>query len=126
MKNNKLPLSPHLQIYKPQITSVLSITHRITGFCLSLTFPFYLIWLGCIFGGEVTYSLLIKAYSSNFAKIFFILIIYGFLYHMLNGIRHIIWDLGYGLSIRFSSISGIVIILLSLISTIIISFKFLS
>ena len=126
MKNNKLPISPHLQIYKPQITSVLSITHRITGFCLSLTFPLFLIWLGSIFGGELTYSLLIKVYSSSLAKIFFILIIYGFLYHMLNGIRHIIWDLGYGLSIRFSSISGIMIVVLSLISTIIISFKLLS
>lgn len=125
MKNNKLPISPHLQIYKPQMTSVLSITHRITGFCLSLTLPFYLIWLGCIFFGSNTYLFLINFCSNIFMSILFMLMTYGFSYHMLNGIRHLIWDFGYGLSIRFSSISGIIIIFLSIFFTLLISIKFI-
>lgn len=122
---NKLPLSPHLQIYKPQITSVLSITHRITGFCLSLTLPLYLVWLGCLYIGEPTYSLFINICSHPISKIIFILMTYGFSYHMLNGIRHLFWDIGLGISIKFSSISGIAIIILSLSLTFLISIKFI-
>lgn len=125
MKNNKLPTSPHLQIYKPQITSVLSITHRITGFCLSLTLPLYILWLSCIFFGSNSYSILIGLCSNIFVSILFILMTYGFSYHMLNGIRHLIWDFGYGLSIKFSSISGFIIIFLSILFTLLITLNFI-
>ena len=124
MKNkDQLPTSPHLQIYKPQLTSVLSIAHRITGFCLSLTLPLYLIWLGCIFFGDSAYSLLVNLCSNIFSSLIFILMIYGFSYHMLNGIRHILWDFGYGISIKFSSISGVIIILVSTVITFFVSFN---
>tara|TARA_B100001093_G_C26542237_1_gene890851 strand:- start:158 stop:538 length:381 start_codon:yes stop_codon:yes gene_type:complete len=125
VKNNKLPTSPHLQIYKPQMTSILSITHRITGFCLSLTLPLYLIWLGCIYFGELAYNKLVIFCSYPGINIIFILMAYGFFYHMLNGIRHLFWDIGFGISIKFSSISGIVIIILSLSLTLVIGTKFI-
>lgn len=123
MKNKNLPLSPHLQIYKPQLTSILSIAHRITGFCLSLSIPIYLIWLICLFFGDVSYSRFVIICSNLWVKIIFIFIIYGFSYHMLNGFRHVLWDFGYGLSIKFSTISAILIIIFSSIITILISIK---
>ena len=121
MKNTKLPISPHLQIYKPQITSVLSITHRITGFFLSLTLPLLLLWLFCIFLGSSVYSSFIIFFSYLPLKLILIPITYAFSYHMLNGIRHLIWDCGYGFSLRFSSISGVLIVTLSILITIVIN-----
>ena len=121
MKNTKLPISPHLQIYKPQITSVLSITHRITGFFLSLTLPLLLLWLFCIFLGSSVYSSFITFFSYTPLKLTLIPITYAFSYHMLNGIRHLIWDCGYGFSLRFSSISGVLIVTLSILITIVIN-----
>ena len=121
MKNTKLPISPHLQIYKPQITSVLSITHRITGFFLSLTLPLLLLWLFCIFLGLSAYSSFITFFSYTPLKLILIPITYAFSYHMLNGIRHLIWDCGYGFSLRFSSISGVLIVTLSILITIVIN-----
>lgn len=121
MKNTKLPISPHLQIYKPQITSVLSITHRITGFFLSLTLPLLLLWLFCIFLGLNAYNSFITLFSYLPIKLILIPITYAFSYHMLNGIRHLIWDCGYGFSLRFSSISGITIVTLSVLITLIIN-----
>ena len=117
--NNKeqLPLSPHLQVYRPQLTSVLSIKHRITGFCLSLALPLYIFWLMSLLFGPLSYTFFLKICSHFILKIIFILITYGFIYHMMNGIRHLLWDLGIGLSIKFSSISAVFIIILSLIFT---------
>ena len=126
MKNKEiLPISPHLQIYKPQLTSVLSIAHRITGFCLSLTLPLYLVWLGCIFLGSNIYEIFVHFCSNKMVSIIFVLMTYGFSYHMLNGIRHLLWDLGYGLSIKFSSISAVLIIFLSISSTLLITLKYI-
>ena len=122
---NKLPLSPHLQIYKPQMTSVLSITHRITGFCLSLTLPFYLIWLISLLLGESSYSFFVEICSIFFIKMVFVLMTYGLVYHMLNGIRHLFWDFGFGISIKTSSITGSIIIFLSVSITVFLALKFI-
>tara|TARA_B100000886_G_C20395692_1_gene480263 strand:+ start:232 stop:615 length:384 start_codon:yes stop_codon:yes gene_type:complete len=125
--NNKehLPLSPHLQVYRPQLTSVLSIKHRITGFCLSLALPLYIFWLMSLLFGPLSYTFFLKICSHFILKIIFILITYGFIYHMMNGIRHLFWDLGIGLSIKFSSISAVFIIILSLIFTFFLTSKFI-
>ena len=126
MKNKEfLPVSPHLQIYKPQLTSMLSIAHRITGFCLSLTLPLFLVWIGCVSVGFSAYETLVNICSNNIVRVIFTLMTYGFSYHMLNGIRHMIWDLGYGLSIKFSSITAIIIIILSFIITLIVSVRYI-
>lgn len=118
MKKSQLPISPHLQIYRPQLTSVLSIAHRIAGFFLISLLPLIIIWLGCIAFGEYTYGVFIKLMSLKISKLVLILICFGFSYHMLNGIRHIFWDLGYGIEIKTSGIWGVLIILLSCLITI--------
>ena len=119
MKKTNLPISPHLQIYRPQLTSVLSISHRISGFFLVLLLPLIMIWLGCLLIGEFAYQSLINFLSLKISKFFLIMICFGFSYHMLNGIRHIFWDFGIGVEIKVSGIWGIIILLLTSFVTII-------
>ena len=121
MKKQDLPLSPHLQIYKPQITSLLSITHRISGVALNLVLVILVLGLLCITMGERYFELLISLINSFPIKIMIFLAILGFSYHFLNGIRHIIWDFGFLLGNRSSAIFGYFIIATSIISSIFIS-----
>ena len=121
MKKQDLPLSPHLQIYKPQITSLLSISHRISGVALNFVLVILVLGLLCITLGESYFELLISLINSFPIKIIVFLAILGFSYHFLNGIRHIIWDFGFLLGNRSSAIFGYFIIATSFISSIFIS-----
>ena len=121
MKKQDLPLSPHLQIYKPQITSLLSISHRISGVALNFVLVILVLGLLCITLGESYFELLISLINSFPIKIIIFLAILGFSYHFLNGIRHIIWDFGFLLGNRSSAIFGYFIIVTSFISSIFIS-----
>ena len=121
MKKQDLPLSPHLQIYKPQITSLLSISHRISGVALNFVLVILVLGLLCITLGESYFELLISLINSFPIKIILFLSILGFSYHFLNGIRHIIWDFGFLLGNRSSAIFGYFIIATSFISSIFIS-----
>ena len=121
MKKQDLPLSPHLQIYKPQITSLLSISHRISGVALNFVLVILVLGLLCITLGESYFELLISLINSFPIKIIIFLAILGFSYHFLNGIRHIIWDFGFLLGNRSSAIFGYFIIATSIISSIFIS-----
>ncbi|MEE2695362.1 MAG: succinate dehydrogenase, cytochrome b556 subunit [Pseudomonadota bacterium] len=121
MKKQDLPLSPHLQIYKPQITSVLSIAHRITGFALNFTLLIFVIGLLSITLGEEYYFLFKFLINTIPAKIVLYLSILGFSYHLLNGFRHFFWDFGLFLEKKSSTILGYVILVLSLIISAIIS-----
>ena len=105
MKKQDLPLSPHLQIYKPQITSVLSISHRISGVALNFVLIMLVLGLLCITLGESYFELLISLITFFPIKIIIFLAILGFSYHFLNGIRHIIWDFGFLLGIIFLMIT---------------------
>ena len=121
MKKQDLPLSPHLQIYKPQITSLLSISHRISGVALNFVLVIVVLGLLCITLGESYFELLISFINSFPIKIIIFLAILGFSYHFLNGIRHIIWDFGFLLGNRSSAIFGYFIIATSFISSIFVS-----
>ena len=121
MKKQDLPLSPHLQIYKPQITSLLSISHRISGVALNFVLVMLVLGLLCITLGESYFELLISLITFFPIKIIIFLAILGFSYHFLNGIRHIIWDFGFLLGNRSSAIFGYFIIATSIISSIFIS-----
>tara|TARA_Y100000589_G_scaffold326996_1_gene367939 strand:- start:557 stop:943 length:387 start_codon:yes stop_codon:yes gene_type:complete len=123
MKKENLPISPHLQIYKPQITSVLSITHRITGFCLNIALFFFTLWLISLSLGKNAYDFFIGIFSSFPARLIFTISIFGFFYHFLNGLRHILWDFGFFLEIRSSTLSGYFVILFSVFLTLLLSFK---
>ena len=120
MKKN-LPTSPHLQIYKPQITSILSITHRITGFGLNFALILLSLWIISFSFGEDFYSYFVSIFETLLMKIVLYFIILGISYHALNGIRHILWDLGLLINNKAASISGLIIIFSSVTLSIFIS-----
>ncbi len=108
-KKNK-PLSPHLTIYKPQITSVMSISHRLSGVFQSVGTVIVFIFFISIFAGEKYYDLSIFFFNSYLGRLFIFLYIFSLCYHMCNGIRHLVWDLGYGFEIKNVYYSGYVTI----------------
>ena len=124
MTNNR-PLSPHLQIYKPQLTAVLSISHRITGVILSILSLMIPLSLLIISFGQEYYGLLLVILDHILIQLILAGSLLTLTYHLLNGIRHIFWDMGYGLDIRDSYISGYLVILFSLAVPIIISLMFM-
>ena len=92
----KKPLSPHLQIYRLPLTAILSISHRLSGVILGFVYiSFVFILLVLAFNVEMFNILL--AYFNNFiGKIIVVLASLTIFYHMINGVRHMVWDLGYG------------------------------
>ena len=120
MKKN-LPISPHLQIYKPQITSLLSITHRITGFGLNLALILLSLWIISFGLGSDVYANFVTIFETIFVKIIIYFIVLGISYHALNGIRHILWDFGFMISNKAALVSGLVIIFTSVILSFLIS-----
>jgi succinate dehydrogenase / fumarate reductase cytochrome b subunit len=117
MTNLKRPLSPHLQIYKPQLTSVLSITHRITGVVLSILSLFIPLTLVSVALG-VGYFNILKVFLANiFIQLLITASIFVLTYHLLNGIRHLFWDYGLGLSMKDTYVSGYLVLIVSVLLT---------
>ena len=123
MKKSELPISPHLQIYKPQITSILSITHRITGMCLNFLIIFVSLWLLSLSLGENAYNYFIEFSNTIFMKLVMSISIFGLSYHAMNGIRHIFWDFGFFLNNSSALISGIIVVLSAFVLSILLIFK---
>ena len=115
-KNN--PLSPHLQIYKWQISSLLSISHRIVGVIniLAITIICFLI-LSLLLGAE-SYQIINNFFKSFFGKFIIIGLCWTFSFHILNELRHLIWDLGYGFDLKVAKITGVIALIGSFIVTI--------
>ncbi len=90
------PTSPHLQIYRWQIGNSLSILHRLTGIALALGLLALCYWLMSLAGGERTYALAAREFASPLGRISLIGWTFAFLYHLLNGVRHLFWDMGKG------------------------------
>ena len=123
MKKSELPISPHLQIYKPQITSILSITHRITGVCLNFLIIFVSLWLLSLSLGENVYNYFMEFSNTIFMKLVMSISIFGLSYHAMNGIRHIFWDFGFFLNNSSALISGIIVVLSAFVLSILLIFK---
>jgi succinate dehydrogenase / fumarate reductase cytochrome b subunit len=119
MKDNQNPLSPHLQIYRWHISSLLSITHRISGVINLLALILIFFWLLVLSLGESNYELFLLIINSFFGKFILIGFTWSMSFHLLSGIRHLAWDLGYGFEIKTANISGIIVIICSLVLTII-------
>ncbi len=111
------PLSPHFQIYRPQITSVLSITHRITGLILSLGALFLVIWLVLAASGEVAFRAGQAIAGSWLGYAFLILFSLCLFYHLLNGIRHLFWDMGHGFELPTVTRTGWAVVIGTFILT---------
>jgi len=94
------PLSPHLQIYRPQLTSVMSILHRLTGIALALGLPVFVVWLMGLAAGPQTYGMLIDLFKTPVGQILLCGWSWAFFYHFCTGIRHLLWDSGFFLGIK--------------------------
>ena len=114
------PLSPHIQIYNWHISSLVSISHRISGVINYLFFIFLSIWVIFSFLFGQYYDLFNNFYNSFFGKFFVIAITWSFTFQILSEIRHLFWDFGYGFELKTSKISGLVVIFGSIIITIVI------
>ena len=119
MNDSKNPLSPHLQIYRWHISSLLSITHRISGVINLLALILIFFWLVVLSLGENNYELFLSIVNSFFGKFILIGFTWSMSFHLLSGIRHLAWDLGYGFEIKTANISGILVVISSLALTII-------
>ena len=113
MNATKRPLSPHLQIYRPQLTSVLSITHRLTGFALSLVILLSPAILYFLTLSKDSHAQVMSVFQNSFVKLVLFLAIFGLSYHLCNGIRHLAWDAGYGLDLDSSYKSGYAVVAIS-------------
>ena len=118
MEYEKNPLTPHLQIYKWQISSLLSITHRITGVLNAIAISIICIWFLFVISNE---KILLENILSGFwVKFISISLCWTFSFHILNEIRHLIWDAGYGFDLKISRITGYATLILSFLFAIII------
>lgn len=114
MARNNRPLSPDLQIYRPQLTSVLSITHRLTGIALSIGSPLLVGWLIVAAAGPSTYSAL-HGFLASWVGLFLLLgWTFSFFFHLCNGIRHLFWDAGYGFDLQTIYASGWAVVAISI------------
>ena len=118
MQNNNNPLSPHLQIYKWQISSLLSITHRIVGVINILAITLICIWILSLLLGENSYEMTELFLKSLFGKFIIVSLCWTFSFHILNEIRHLIWDMGYGFDLRVTKITGVLAFFGSFVLTI--------
>ena len=119
MNDSNNPLSPHLQIYRWHISSLLSITHRISGIINLLALILIFFWLIILSLGESNYEFFLLTINSFIGKFILIGFTWSMSFHVLSGIRHLAWDLGYGFEIKTANISGVIVIVLSLVITII-------
>ena len=117
MENNN-PLSPHLQIYKWQISSLLSITHRIVGVINFFAIILICFWTTQIIFNQNDYGLIQVILDSIFGKFLIIALCWTFSFHILNELRHLIWDAGYGFDLKVAKITGVVSLIGSFVLTI--------
>ncbi len=122
MNKKNQPLSPHLTVYKPQITSIMSISHRISGFFQSVGTIILFTYVLTLFIGEEFYNNINFILDSFLGKVFLFFYFLSICYHFCNGIRHLIWDLGYGFEIKNVYLSGYITILLAILMNLVVWF----
>ena len=114
------PLSPHIQIYSWHISSLVSISHRITGIINILIVTLICFWVSILLLGNTNYDLIQKFFETYFGKFFITATVWSFSFQVLSEIRHLFWDLGYGFEIKTSNITGLLVIFGSVFLTILI------
>jgi succinate dehydrogenase / fumarate reductase cytochrome b subunit len=106
MASSSRPISPHLSVYKPQLTSVLSITHRATGVFLCAGLIPLAYWLVGLAMGPTAYANAQEVLGSIWGRVALFLWTFAFFFHMCNGIRHLFWDAGMGFDLKMVYLSG--------------------
>src|ERR1700721_2682132 len=111
------PTSPHWQVYRWQIGNSLSILHRVTGVALALGLVVLTFWLVSLAGGEQSYATAARLFASPVGLAVLIGWTFAFLYHLLNGVRHLFWDAGYGFERTQRHASGWLVVFGSIVLT---------
>ncbi len=117
---NKNPLSPHIQIYRWHISSLVSISHRITGIINIAAITVICFWIASLLLGEASYEFTKIFLQSIFGKFIILGLIWSFSFQILSEIRHLIMDLGYGFELKMTNITGLLVIFGSFILTVLI------
>jgi len=112
------PLSPHLQVYRWQLTSVLSILHRATGIALSVGALYLAVWVMYAAGSSRGYAVFQEFNGSILGRILLGGWLFSAFYHLCNGIRHLFWDAGYGFELKDAYRSGWIVVAVSLVATV--------
>jgi succinate dehydrogenase / fumarate reductase cytochrome b subunit len=113
MNDTKSPLSPHLSIYRWPITMTLSILHRVTGVALSVGLIVLCAWLMSAAAGAADYERVVSLLSTMIGKLMLIGFSFAFFFHLANGVRHFVWDVGYGFEIHQANASAWFVLLLA-------------
>ena len=116
---NKEPLSPHIQIYKWHISSLVSISHRITGIINIIAITFICLLASLLVFGQNSYEMINLFLISTIGKFFILGITWSFCFQVLSEIRHLIMDLGYGFELKTTKITGLIVIFGSVLLTVI-------
>ena len=111
------PLSPHLTIYRPQMTSVLSILHRGTGVALGLGAVIFVVWLASLAGGAESYTNFLSYAHTIPGQVVLVGLSIAFFYHFCCGIRHLLWDAGYFLELPDVYKTGKIVLALTVLFT---------
>ena len=119
MKDNN-PLSPHIQIYNWHISSLVSISHRITGVINIIILTIICLWIASLLLGKNNYVLIQNFLDSFLGKFIIIGTVWSFSFQILSEIRHLFWDMGYGFDLKISKITGLLVIIGSFVLTILI------
>lgn len=117
MSTPNRPLSPHLQIYRPQMTSILSITHRMSGVALTAGAALIAFWLLAVALGPETYATAVAICTSWLGSLVMIGFAAALFFHLCNGIRHLFWDAGYGYDLDAAQRSGILVLVATAVMT---------
>jgi len=117
MANKNRPLSPHLQVYKWELHMLASILHRATGVALGVGTILLTWWLIAVSSGPASYAMVNDVMSSTFGRLVLFGFSYALIYHLLNGLRHLRWDTGKGLSKESAASSGRLMMILSVLIT---------
>ena len=114
------PLSPHIQIYNWHISSLVSISHRITGIINLSVITLVCFWVAYLLLGKENYNLVFIFFNSFFGKFLILGIVWSFSFQILSEIRHLFWDLGFGFELRTANITGLLVIIGSFMFTLLI------
>ena len=117
---DKNPISPHIQIYNWHISSLISISHRITGIINIIIITFICFWVALLLLGNSNYELVQNFFESYFGKFLILGTVWSFSFQILSEIRHMFWDLGFGFELKTSNLTGLLVIFGSLFLTILI------
>lgn len=117
MTTPRRPLSPHVQVYRPQLTSVLSFTHRVTGLVLGAAMVALVGWLAAVAAGPQIYAPVRTLLDTTLAQPVLLIATFAFFYHLCNGVRHLVWDTGRGFELHQIYASGWAVVLASVVLT---------